>query len=42
MNGRYIREISDILKLGCLPMKEKRDFHLLKLVYEAKKEKDLS
>ena len=35
VTGRYIRDTDNIIKLGWLPIKERRDFHLLKLVYKA-------
>ena len=35
VKGHYVREITDIVKLGWLPVKERRDFHLLKLVHKA-------
>ena len=35
VTGRYIRDTNNIIKLGWLPIKERRDFHLLKLVYKA-------
>ena len=35
VKGHYVREITDIVKLGWLPVKERMDFHLLKLVHKA-------
>ena len=33
--GRYVNDIGDILKLNWLPVKERRDFNLLKLTFKA-------
>jgi len=33
--GRYVNNIGDILKLNWLPVKERRDFNLLKLTFKA-------
>ena len=33
--GRYVNDIRDILKLNWLPVEERRDFNLLKLIFKA-------
>ena len=33
--GRYVKNIDSILKLGWLPMKERREWHLLKAAHKA-------
>ena len=33
--GRYVNNIDSILKLGWLPMKERREWHVLKAAHEA-------
>ena len=33
--GHYVKSIKDILKLGWLPIEERRDFNLLKQVFKA-------
>ena len=34
--GRYVNNIDSILKLGWLPMKERREWHILKAAHKAK------
>ena len=33
--NRYINDINDIIKIGWLPVRQRRDFHVLKLVHQA-------
>ena len=35
VSGHYVRDCSDVFKLGWLSMRERRDFHLLKQVHKA-------
>ncbi len=35
MTGRYVNSIEQILKLGWLPMRERRDWHVLKAAHKA-------
>ena len=33
--SRYVNNINDIIEIGCLPVRQRRDFHVLKLVHQA-------
>ena len=33
--SRYVNDINDIVKTGWLPVRQQRDFHVLKLVHKA-------
>ena len=33
--NRYVNDINDIVKIGWLPVRQRRDFHVRKLVYQA-------
>ena len=33
--SRYVNNINDIVEIGCLPVRQRRDFHVLKLVHQA-------
>ena len=33
--NRYVNDINDIVKIGWLPVRQRRDFHVLKLVHQA-------
>ena len=33
--SRYVNNINDIVEIGCLPVRQRRVFHLLKLVHQA-------
>ena len=33
--SRYVNDINDIVKIGWLPVRQQRDFHVLKLVHKA-------
>ena len=33
--NRYVNDINDIVKIGWLPVRQQRDFHVLKLVHQA-------
>ena len=33
--SRYVNDINDIIKIGWLPVRQQRDFHVLKLVHKA-------
>ena len=33
--NRYVNDINDIVKIGWLPVRQRRDFHVLKLVHKA-------
>ena len=33
--NRYVNYINDIVKIGWLPVRQRRDFHVLKLVHQA-------
>ena len=33
--SRYVNDINDIVKIGWLPVRQRRDFHVLKLVHQA-------
>ena len=35
VTGCYVRGLNDVSKIGWLPVKERRDFHLLTLVFKA-------
>ena len=35
VEGRYVNDVSRIRRMGWLPVKEGRDFHLLNLVHKA-------
>jgi hypothetical protein len=35
VTGRYVNSIESILKLGWLPMRERRDWHILKAAHKA-------
>ena len=35
VTGHYVKSIKDFLKLGWLPIEERRDFNLLKQVFKA-------
>ena len=33
--SKYVNDINDIVKIGWLPVRQRRDFHVLKLVHKA-------
>ena len=33
--SRYVNNINDIVEIGCLPVRQRRVFHVLKLVHQA-------
>ena len=33
--NRYVNDINDIVKIGWLPIRQRRDFHVLKLLHQA-------
>ena len=33
--SRYVNDVNDIVKIGCLAVRQQRDFHVLKLVPKA-------